>query len=399
MKSKKESKESSWNHTNIAVALLVVFVVGSLAAYLTVAHFSDIVENVFVGLPEVVEFGDLVDVHYIGRYTSNDTIFDSSYDDPENKTGGEPLKVFVTLDMNDTPPAEYSAYSNFIGTDFVEGFIEGLVGLKLKESAKIGPLAPEEAYGVSPKEGDILPIPETEERKREYRIVKIEEDVPLPEEFKEFQEYYGLGNITTLYVIRDESRFVGEVLPPDNMTVFYVWKDSTVVTKMNETLIWTYTTPPEDKYENLTWTEVDLSNASRMTYGSLVTYPENCSRITLINETTIIVTHTPEINDTIKSVSWGTTEFVVENITSDKIITYVKEDNVSENKTYVEFNRKKIIQRNQTQNITQSLPREIFEMLLEYLRGFDATLKFNLGPLADESVYFEVEIIKIYRPS
>ena len=142
----------------IAIIALVVIIAGALSVYLTAAYYPDIFENLFEEEEPIltIEMGDLADVHYIGKYASNDTIFDSSYDDPENKTGGSPLEVFVTLNSSETPPDEYSSYSNIIGQDFVQGFIEDLVGLKTKQTATIGPLPPEKAYGVSPKVGDVI---------------------------------------------------------------------------------------------------------------------------------------------------------------------------------------------------------------------------------------------------
>ena len=58
---------------------------------------------------------------------------------------------------------------------------------------------------------------------------------------------------TTLYIVRDESHYVGEIVD----TYFDVqnlplWENATVVTKINETLLWKYTTPTEGKYDNLT---------------------------------------------------------------------------------------------------------------------------------------------------
>ncbi|MDG6219477.1 MAG: FKBP-type peptidyl-prolyl cis-trans isomerase [Candidatus Thermoplasmatota archaeon] len=87
--------------------------------------------------------GDCVDLHYIGRYASNNTIFDSSYTDPTNKTGGTPLKIFVTLDPSQSPPLGYSNYS----PNIIKGLMNGLIGKKAGKSYTIGPIPPEDAYG------------------------------------------------------------------------------------------------------------------------------------------------------------------------------------------------------------------------------------------------------------
>jgi FKBP-type peptidyl-prolyl cis-trans isomerase 2 len=90
-----------------------------------------------------VKPGDCVDLHYIGRYASNNTIFDSSYTDPTNKTGGTPLKIFVTLDPSQSPPLGYSDYS----PNIIKGLMNGLIGKKEGKSYTIGPIPPEDAYG------------------------------------------------------------------------------------------------------------------------------------------------------------------------------------------------------------------------------------------------------------
>ncbi|RLF28389.1 MAG: hypothetical protein DRN05_04270, partial [Thermoplasmata archaeon] len=132
---------------NVAVILLAVIVAGAVAA-VTIARNSDIlpeiIKNIFME-KNTIEIGDCVDVHYIGRYASNNTIFASSYDDPENKTGGSPLKIFVSTDPDASPPDKYSDYSNRIDQNFVEGFIDGLIGLKEGDTKTIGPIPPEKA--------------------------------------------------------------------------------------------------------------------------------------------------------------------------------------------------------------------------------------------------------------
>ena len=76
MKSEKTS-ESKVDKTAIAVALLTIIIVVALATYIAAAYYPDIIDNLFKE-EKSIEFGDLVEVHYIGRYASNDSIFDSS---------------------------------------------------------------------------------------------------------------------------------------------------------------------------------------------------------------------------------------------------------------------------------------------------------------------------------
>ncbi len=87
-----------------------------------------------------IQIGDCVDVHYIGRYASNNSVFDSSYEDVNNKTGGSPLKVFVSLNSSEKAPK--AGYITVI-----EGLAEGLIGLKEGDESTIGPISPEKSYG------------------------------------------------------------------------------------------------------------------------------------------------------------------------------------------------------------------------------------------------------------
>ena len=80
-----KSPKSKKDKTVIAAALLAIIVICTLAVFLTVTYYPDIIENLFKE-EQSIESGDLTDVHYIGRYASNNEIFDSSYEDPENKT-------------------------------------------------------------------------------------------------------------------------------------------------------------------------------------------------------------------------------------------------------------------------------------------------------------------------
>lgn len=128
---------------NLAIIALIVIVVAALSIVLAVTFGDEILNNIFEEEEPtpVIEFGDLATVHYIGRYADNGTVFDTSYQYVDNKTGGTPLKVFVTLNSSLEPPE--TGYSQF----FVEGFIEGLEGLEEGEEATIGPIPPEKAYG------------------------------------------------------------------------------------------------------------------------------------------------------------------------------------------------------------------------------------------------------------
>jgi len=168
------SFKAAMQSEKLAIIVLVVIIAGALSAYLVSSNSEYIFENLF-GKPEpipsnnTIGFGDNVDLNYIGRYASNNTIFDTSYNDTETKTGGTPLKVFVTLNSSDI--SSKSGYSTVI-----EGFADGLIGLKENESRTIGPIPPEKAYGVKPIIGDILDLTDLIGVTQIYKIVDIKED-------------------------------------------------------------------------------------------------------------------------------------------------------------------------------------------------------------------------------
>ena len=389
------SFNTAMQNEKIAVIGLVVIIAGVLSVYLAVTYGEDIFKNLS-GEGETIEIGDCADVHYTGSF-ENGTVFVTSYADVANQSGiydetrpYEPFNIFVSLNAIELPPEGYETY--FSG--MIEGFMEGLVGLKEGETATIGPIPPEKAYGVTPKVGDIIDISALGGGEASLKVLEVNENVPMP---SEMEEWFPEVNQTTVYVVRDESHYIGEIIDTyvDDESIPH-WENATVVTKINETLLWKYTTPLEDKYENLTWVDTNLIEQYQ------ITYPADASKITSINETIFIVTITPTVNETIQVSDdenpYGL-YYIIENVTDDKIITYLDDDSSVENRTIREFDRNLTVQRNETVNITYSFPSEYFEMLLEFLRSTDSSIKFSTGELADKTLYFEVEIVEVYKTS
>ncbi|MCK5031668.1 MAG: FKBP-type peptidyl-prolyl cis-trans isomerase, partial [Thermoplasmatales archaeon] len=128
----------------IAVIALVAIIVGALSVYSLATYGEDIFDNLFgenkESEPETIALGDCADVNYIGKYASNGTVFDSSYEDAENKTGGIPLQMFVSTNKSAVSPKP-----GYMG--IIKGLAEGLDELKENDTATIGPIPPEKAYG------------------------------------------------------------------------------------------------------------------------------------------------------------------------------------------------------------------------------------------------------------
>ena len=378
----------------IAIIALGIIIFGALFVFLASTYSEEILNNLF-SEDKTIELGDCADVNYIGKF-ENGTIFDTSYEDIANESGiyienreYEPLKIFVTMNKSVAPPTDYSLYSS----EIIDGFMDGLIGLKAGETATIGPIPPEKAYGVTPKVGDVIDLSALGGGDVSLKVLEINENLPMP---LEFIDYFGEGD-TTIYVFRDESHYIGETIDTyvDNENIA-LWENATAVTKINETLLWKYTTPLVDKYENLTWVDTNLVEQNQ------ITYPTNAGTITSINETTFIVTITPKINETISFFDnenpYGL-HYLIENVTDDKIITYLDDGSSIENRTTREFNRSLTVQRNETVNITYPFPSAYLDMLLEYLKSADSSVIYSTNDMADETLYFEVEIVEVYKTS
>jgi len=168
-------------------------------------------------------------------------------------------------------------------------------------------------------------------------------------------------------------------------------------------MIWLYTTPTTAVDENFTW----IVNVYDGYYSITTTFPTNTSAITSMNNSTIVVIHTPQVGDEIVvdtllemySYQYDTTYTVVD-VTDDKINTSYPIDEEGINVSYFEFDRTETIQRNVTQDITSSAPEQILEeQIFLILRAIDENFTVSLSPLADEEVYFEFIVENVYKTS
>ncbi len=212
-------------------------------------------------------------------------------------------------------------------------------------------------------------------------VGEITENAPMPEEM-----IYWFGNSTTTLYVLASNYSIGEETP-----LYPSWDDSSFVTKINETRMWIYTTPPEDKRENFTW--IDNTTGS--------SYWENAGSVTTLNDTTIVVTHTPDIGATMiySDLSGLSTTYTVVNLTDDKInVSYT--DSSTGNTSYTEFDRTITIERNQSQEIRFEYPLEGFKEILAMFKAYyDPDLIYSLDDLAGETLLFEVTIEEVYKTS
>jgi FKBP-type peptidyl-prolyl cis-trans isomerase 2 len=353
----------------LAIILLVIIIVGTLSLFLIATYDGDILNQLFGKKTEekVIALGDCASVEYIARYALNNTIFKSSYADSINKTGGVPFKIFIGWNTS-----QYRIIGSDNFTSDIKGLIKGLIGLKEGDSKTIGPISPEEAFGISPKVGDviILPIPTISNRNEtKLQITNISNN-----------------EATTLFVLRDISYSPGE------KTIIYPsWENATVITKMNETKIWTYTTPPENKRENFTWI-VQTSQAQ-------MTYWKNASSVTSINDSTIVITHNPKIGAQMSiTSSYGSYIYTVVNIAKNITVSYVNQN--TGNITYYHLSKTVLIPRNESRNITITYTKQQMGQFLDYIKNhYNPDLILSVNNLANKSLIYEVHIIKIYKNS
>jgi hypothetical protein len=380
----------------IALIMLVIVIVAALSVFVLAVN-TDILDTLFQE-EKIIASGDYADVNYIGHYASNGTIFGSSYRYPTNKSGATPLKIFVTLNESATPETNFSAYSSTINDEYVKGFIQNLIDMKQGQTKTTAVIPATDAYGVSPKVGDVINLTILAGRDYRISIVTIEKNVSMP---AMFEQYFGSGN-TDMYKIREESHYIGESIDTYYDASFNpLWANATVVTKINETQLWKYTTPDPNLLTNLTW--VDTSSDSNPDTAFTTIYPTNESSITSLNNSTFVVTHNVKINDTIRY--YNTTyqsgvDFIISHITAQNITAYynTSSGNQTTNITQV-FPRTIVYPRNTTQNITQPYPKEYIAYALSILRTYDHRVTLSLGSLADQAVYFDITVVKVYKAS
>ena len=374
----------------IAVIALVAIIVGALSVYSLATYGEDIFDNLFgenkESEPETIALGDCADVNYIGKYASNGTVFDSSYEDAENKTGGIPLQMFVSTNKSAVSPKP-----GYMG--IIKGLAEGLDELKENDTATIGPIPPEKAYGAKKLGiGDTFStINLALEMNQTVQVIDLTSDfislkwINLETLGKFTMPQMILKNLSSI----DQSEII--VIPPPHS----IWENSTEIINITDETVIVKTTPTKNESLSETLEPIQYSTTDVM-----FIFPD--ATTATWDETTITITSSPEIGksypysqDTGYGYAMNMT-FTVEDIVNDTInISVMYED--SDEKMYqeisstLEFNR------------TFTMPRSynnIPIMYQEYLFAEDLQREgYSLHGLAGESLIFDVEILKVYKTS
>ncbi|HER45194.1 MAG TPA: hypothetical protein ENO12_00070 [Thermoplasmatales archaeon] len=365
----------------IALVTLVIIVIAALSVFL-IAVNSDIFENLFKEKLTISE-GDCTDVHYIGRYASNNTIFDTSYAFAENKSGGTPLQIFVSFDKNQTSPKTgYSA-------ELIEGFMEGIIGMQEGQTKLIGPIPPEKAYGVNKfTVGSIFTT--------EYLAFGMNQTVEVIEYTSEnlsvkWINVEEIGNFTMPQLVINNLNSFNEsemvIYPPP----YYIWENSTNIINITDANV-TVTTAPT-RSTNLS----DVVKDVRYGEKQMLIFPGVSTASW--NDTTITVECEPAIGENFTFQMEGYTGMInitvhINNITGDIINVTITND-YSPEPTFLD------VYKTLTFNRTFTLPRyyhDIPSMYISYFYGEEIEKAgYSLSPLAGESLLFEVTVQTVYK--
>ena len=366
----------------IAIIALAILIIGALSIFLAAAYGEDILDNLF---PEekTIEIGDCADVNYIGTLT-NGTMFDYSYTYPENKTGGTPLKIFITMNQSETPPTEYPQYSSGL----IEGFMEGLIGLKEGETATIGPIPPEKAYGAKKiGVGATFTTSVVMYSDKGYNFDQTFEVIESNEESMTIKwiDVDDLGTFTLPEGILMEDLESAYFTIYENLPPFYLWENATEATSITDDYVELKITPAtsENISDEITFLTVDNKLGTVFPDATTAEW----------DNTSVTITSSP-LAGANYSLNYMGTELTitVDNITEDHVNITIEaqgeKQSVSLNRT-ITFNRTYSLRRNYIiPGMYQMVFTEDFER-----EGY------STHELAGEELIFEVTIEDVYKTS
>lgn len=374
----------------ISAIILIVIVIVALFGYIVTK------ENLFGPEPEevpIVEMGDCVDLYYIGKFT-NGTIFDSSYEDPENKTNGTLLNVYVTKDSTASSPSGYESYM----AGMIEGFIDGMVGLKEGQEITIGPIPPEKAYGNKVKIGDTFNTQQIMMNANDYtqsmnitvEVTNLTSDsINLRwinvEDFDKFTMPEGILNDLNS---DDQNEWI-IIAPP-----YYIWENSTEIVEINEDNVVVKTTPTST--ENIT------DEIKPIQYDDINTFIFPDATTVTYDDDTITLDNNPEVGKSYEySISYYgtaiTTTILVEAIDEINNTMNISVSYEGYEKEYQDFNKTVSFDRE------YSINRNFTGISMYYasmLFGEDLQREgLSFVEIAGETLYFDVVIEKVYKTS
>lgn len=395
--------KTGMNNEKIAMIALVVIIAGALSLFLVSMYGGDMFDNLFEDTPDnptvegdnIIEEGDCADIHYILKYASNGTFINSTYEDWEDKTGGNVAKIFVSLNDMQQPP---TGYVNYTAVDYVKGLRSRLIGKEEGESYTFE-IPPDEAYGEKQlKVGDqftstrlALYADTSESLNQTFEVTKKTSD-NLSIRWVNLDDF---GKFTMpQYLIKDFQAAAQEdlflILPP-----YFLWKNSSEIIDYDDETATVKTTPTET--ENL----VDSFEQIFLGFGQddiFAMFPN--ATTAEYNETTITVRSDPEVGSEYEYTQLSpygqqiTMSITVKNMTTDTIGLTVSAQGSVQNQT---------VQRKLEFDRTYEFPRS-FENIPPYFQEaiiLDDLKQqgYGLDPLAGETLEYEVMIQNVYKTS
>ena len=368
----------------------LVVVVMILAIVFVVVAYPEVIEDIFPDPPLEIEDGDCADLHYIGTYASNGSVFDTSYEFSDNKSGGNTLAVFVSLDLNATAWKE--GY-----TTVIQGFAEGLIGMKEGETKTIGPIPPEKAYGNYSQ----LAVGDTFNSKNLNLLKKINTTWEIIVEVEELSnellllKWIDLDNVSNFTM---PWLFLTDLTAGLYPSPGYLWENATYIADYDDNNVTLRINPFSS--ENLT----DEGSAMFINWETNTTFVFSDASTASWDNDTITITSNPQINDTylvVPDYSLGAPEGVEIPVT----VTQVNDTHVNLTMTYQGQSQAFSVNR------SISFPRSFemtryFEIPMSMMGMPVATLVlgeeleeqgFSLHHLAGESLIFEVTIESVYK--
>jgi len=390
----------------IAIIALIIIVAAALTVFIVLSSDENFLNNLFPPSnnnppvdENVIQVGDCVDLEYIGRYASNNTVFDSSYTDVENKTGGQPLKVFVTFDQNALPPVEYRAnYSSSI----IPGLMKELPGLKLGETYTLGPIPPAEAYGE--KKLTVGSIFNTST----FAINTLDQSLSLNQTLQVTKLNDVIIDLKWIDIETNTAFTMPQILlgnlsssvQEDMITIpppYFIWENASEITSINDNNTVTVKTTP-NKLDNI-FDSIEQIQYGFGTNDIYMIFPDVTTAT--YDDTTITLSSDPTV---------GSEYLYVYEYFGQEIVMKYKVENVTDSiinisATYEETNESQYLEVNKTLSFNRvyymkTTYTNIPMVYAESLIGPDIEREgYSLNNLAGESLIFEVYVEKIIKTS
>jgi len=390
------------NNEKIAMIALVIIIAGALSLFLVSSFGGDIIDNLFDDTTtptqgdNVIEEGDCADVNYIGRYATNDTVFDSSYDDVDEKTGGNPLNIFVATDKTLPSPTGYSNYTS----GFIDGLLTRLIG-KEEGGTYTLEIPPAEAYGAKKlavgnqfqsSSFALNTINTALSLNQTLEVTKLT-DTNLSLKWVNLDNY---GKFTMPQIVLNDLLAATQedmiLIPPPH----FIWENASEIIDYDEETVTIKTTPT--KTENLydTFEQVQFGFGQNDVFSI---FPD--ATTATYNESTITLTSDPEVGAEYEySYSYFGQEIVmtytVINKTDETIGLRIVTEGYDETQNQT-------VQRTLSFDRIYEFPRTYDDIPTEYqdaLIGMDLEREgYSLNKLAGETLIFEVTIENVYKTS